>query len=442
VYSRTTGFRHDAIPGGVTALRSIAASRGWPLDATEDPAAFAPANLARYRVVVFLLTSGDVLDDAQQLAFEQWMRAGGGWVGVHSASDTEYDWPFYGELVGAYFDRHPAGTPRATLLVTDPAHPAVAHLPARWVRDDEWYSFRANPADRPALHPLVVLDEDSFAPAAEFRMGYHPVVWYQYVHGGRGFYTALGHTMASYEDPAFRAMLEGAIGWAAGVAVTPREVLDEFNGTSPNGAWDVHQYQGGGAFEYAPGRDGLGMIAEGRGNQHVTRRGVLLDARRPYAVEALFQIAASRARAFVSPINSFCINFDVQGAAGSATDLSHLYARAINLDLSSDAPGAGVMKWMGFVDGGFRQIGETPTRCCAFERVYRLRVEVNRTLAGALRLGAVTATLSEGRTVHERFEVDFGAFPFQPDRAQPVRVGVNTHDADWVMRDLRVRYLD
>src|SRR5439155_1963699 len=108
VFTRTTGFRHDSIPAAVAAVRDLGAAGGFALDATEDAAAFTAQNLARYRAVVFLLTTGDVLDDRQQGDVERYVRGGGGFLGVHSAADTEYGWPFYGELVGAYFRAHPA----------------------------------------------------------------------------------------------------------------------------------------------------------------------------------------------------------------------------------------------------------------------------------------------------------------------------------------------
>lgn len=270
-------------------------------------------------------------------------------------------------------------------------------------------------------------------------MGHHPIAWYQYVHGGRSFQTALGHTEASYDDPAFRAHLAGAIAWAAGEP-SPRVVLEEFNGVATPGPWDMHQYDG--SFDYAVTRDALVMYDRGRGNQHLTRRDVLVDARRRYAVDALFVIHRASRAGLDTPINSFCLNLDVQGADGRADDLAHLYTRAINLDLSSAPGGGGVMKSMGFVDGAFREIGERATSCCDFDRAYRLSAEVNTRADGSLAMDVVTVTLREGARVHERFEVDYTSFPWHPDRTRPVRVGVNTHDTDWTLRDLRVRYLD
>ena len=210
VFTRTTGFRHDSIPDGVAAVRRIAEESGLPVDATEDPGAFTDGTLASYRAVVFLLTTGDVLDDVQQAAFERWATAGGGWVGVHSASDTEYDWPFYGRLVGAYFAGHPAVQP-AAIHVEDRAHPGTSGLPGTWLRTDEWYDFRANP--RSSVHVLAALDETTYSGGS---MGPdHPIAWCQEISGTRSFYTAGGHTRESYTEPLFLSHLAGGIRWAA-----------------------------------------------------------------------------------------------------------------------------------------------------------------------------------------------------------------------------------
>ena len=214
VFSKTAGFRHDAIPAAVAAIQQLGAEHGFAVDATEDAAAFTDANLDQYDAVIFALTTGDVLDGAQQAAFERYVRAGGGYVGIHSASDTEYDWPFYGELVGAYFDSHPPGTPTATVEVADRSHPSTSHLPVRWTRVDEWYNFQANPRGR--VHVLATLDEGSYGGGT---MGAdHPIAWCHDYQGGRSWYTALGHAAASYSEPAFLQHLLGGIQTAAGAA--------------------------------------------------------------------------------------------------------------------------------------------------------------------------------------------------------------------------------
>jgi type 1 glutamine amidotransferase len=210
VFSLTLGFRHESIEDATAALAAMAAEGDYTLDTTEDPARFSAAGLGSYAVVVFLMTSGDVLDTTQQAAFEAWVHAGGGYVGVHSASDTEYDWPFYGSLVGAYFASHPAIQP-ATVRIERADHPATVDLPAAWMRTDEWYNFRANP--RASVTVLATLDESTYSGGT---MGAdHPVAWVHEREGGRAFYTALGHTSESYAEPLFRRHLLGAIRWAA-----------------------------------------------------------------------------------------------------------------------------------------------------------------------------------------------------------------------------------
>ncbi|GIH07654.1 hypothetical protein Rhe02_57210 [Rhizocola hellebori] len=214
VFSKTAGFRHDSIAAGITAIQQLGAANNFTVTATEDAAAFTDANLANYATVVWLHTTGDVLDANQQAAFERYIRAGHGYAGVHSAADTEYGWAWYGNLVGAYFAAHPAGTPTATVKVEDPAHNSTAHLPARWSRLDELYNFQTNPRSSGA-HVLASLDERSYSGGT---MGAdHPIAWCKAYDGGRSWYTGLGHTIESYSDTAFRNHLLGGIQTSAGV---------------------------------------------------------------------------------------------------------------------------------------------------------------------------------------------------------------------------------
>ncbi|UFQ20450.1 MULTISPECIES: ThuA domain-containing protein [Streptomyces] len=213
VFSKTAGFRHDSIPAGVAAVRELGAEGGFAVDATEDAAAFTAENLRRYDAVVWLSTTGDVLDTAQQRAFEGYIRGGGAYVGVHAAADTEYDWPFYAGLAGAYFQSHPA-IQRAKVHAEDHAHPATSHLgTGAWERTDEWYNYRSNPRARARV--LASLDESSYAGGT--MSGDHPIAWCQSDYqGGRSFYTGGGHTKESYAEPAFRRHLLGGLRWAVG----------------------------------------------------------------------------------------------------------------------------------------------------------------------------------------------------------------------------------
>jgi len=210
VYTRTTQYRHDSIPAGLAALRELGRDSGLEVDATEAPAVFTHENLAGYRVVVFLSTSGEVLTDEGRGALREWVEGGGGFVGVHLASGTEREWEFFGRLVGARFTQHPAFQP-AVVTVEDQRHPATEHLPPQWSFEDEWYDFDTNP--RGAVRVLASIDERCYEGGT---MGPdHPLIWCHENCGGRAFYTSLGHADAAYADPRFRSHLAGALTWAA-----------------------------------------------------------------------------------------------------------------------------------------------------------------------------------------------------------------------------------
>ena len=212
VFSKTAGYRHDSIPFGIAAIRALGEQDNFGVDASEDATIFNDESLAQYRVVVFLNTTGDIFNPGEQAAFERFVRHGGGFVGIHAASDTEYDWPWYGRLLGTYFRRHPA-IQSATLNVVDPSHRSTRHLPIRWTRTDEWYDFRSD-LDRD-ITVLIRIDETTYRGG---RMGAdHPISWYHTYDGGRAWYTALGHTAGSYSEPPFLEHLRGGIRWAAGL---------------------------------------------------------------------------------------------------------------------------------------------------------------------------------------------------------------------------------
>lgn len=212
VFSKTEGYRHSSIPNGISMIQSLGTDHHFAVDTTEDAALFTDENLTQYQAVVFLMTTGDVLDSTQEEAFERYIQAGGGYVGIHAASDTEYDWPWYSDLVGAYFAGHPE-VQEATVQVADRTHPSTVHLPARWNRMDEWYDFGSNP--RGKVHVLATLDETTYADGA---MGKdHPIAWCHDYDGGRAWYTGGGHTEESYSEPLFQAHVLGGIEWAASI---------------------------------------------------------------------------------------------------------------------------------------------------------------------------------------------------------------------------------
>jgi len=212
LFSETRGFRHDSISNALEALTELASSVGMQTDRAADSAGvFTVANLASYDAVVWVLTSGDVLNAEEQIAFEHYIGSGGGYAGIHAASDTEYEWPWYGDLVGAYFDRHPQ-IQSASQFVEDNSHLSTAHLDATWTRTDEWYDFRTNPRAR--VNVLLSLDESSYSGGG---MGNdHPSAWYHDYDGGRSWYTGGGHTSTSYAEPDFRTHLLGGLRYAAG----------------------------------------------------------------------------------------------------------------------------------------------------------------------------------------------------------------------------------
>jgi type 1 glutamine amidotransferase len=214
IFSKTAGFRHTSIPNGIAAIVQLGRSNGFTVTTTEDSGQFTEQNLAQYQAVIWLSTTGNVLSDAQRVAFEAHIAAGGGYVGIHAAADTGYDWPWYGGLVGSYFDSHPE-IQQASVNVDDRATAATAHLGNPWIRSDEWYNFRTNP--RTAVKVLLSLNEKSYTGGT---MGDHPIAWCQNYGGGRAFYTGLGHTEASYSETDFTTFLLGGISIAAGWVTT------------------------------------------------------------------------------------------------------------------------------------------------------------------------------------------------------------------------------
>lgn len=213
VFSKTNGYRHAAIPDGIQMMRELGQAHGFEVTATEDSTVFRPDRLSAFDVVVFLNTSGNIVDPAGQTAFRNFIQDGGAYVGIHSASAGEYDWDWYGRLVGAFFDDHPE-IQRATVRVEQPNHPSTRMLPTEWTRRDEWYDFRSDPRD--AVRVLLTLDESTYQGGT---MGDdHPIAWYRAFDGGRSWYTALGHTKASYDAPLYRQHVLGGLRWAAGAA--------------------------------------------------------------------------------------------------------------------------------------------------------------------------------------------------------------------------------
>lgn len=227
VYSRTAGFRHSSIEVGVATIEQLGEEHGFAVEASEDPAVFTERNLRRFTAVAFLNTTGEVMTPAGRQALRRFVLSGGGWVGVHSAADTEYDWPFYARLLaGGYFLAHPVQQP-GVIVRESATHRSTAHLPERWtVPFEEFYSFKASPRGKAEV--LLSIDESTYLqdpntshlPGETFPDGYepvsgtmgdHPMCWQHRVGRGVSWYTALGHETHMYLDPSYRAHLAGGL---------------------------------------------------------------------------------------------------------------------------------------------------------------------------------------------------------------------------------------
>ena len=211
VFSKTKGFRHASIPAGQAAIMKMGKENGFLVDTTENATKFTEANLKNYSAVVFLSTTGDVLNDAQQAIFERYIQAGGGYVGIHAAADTEYDWAWYNKLAGAYFMSHP-GNPNVQdgeAVAVNKSHPSMFGFPDRWKIKDEFYDFKNFNKN---VNVLVKIDEKTYK---DGKMGdNHPMAWYHEFDGGKAFYTNFGHTDETFSEPVFVKHLLGGLQWA------------------------------------------------------------------------------------------------------------------------------------------------------------------------------------------------------------------------------------
>lgn len=210
VFSKSTGFRHQMIPDGVYAIKQLAAAHVFSVYTTEDANHFTDENLAKYDVIILMSTTGTIFNEEQKAAFQKFVQSGKGVVGIHSATDTEYEWPWYNQMIGAYFLAHPRQQ-TLRLQVTDKTHPSTWHLPDNWLWTDELYEFRNV---NPNIKVLLNADETTYEPAKPMGAN-HPMAWYHEFDGGRVFYTALGHVEAVWKDPDFLKHLYGGIWYAA-----------------------------------------------------------------------------------------------------------------------------------------------------------------------------------------------------------------------------------
>ena len=218
VFSKTNGFRHESIESGIEALKKEGKALGWDVRTTENGAFFNDDYLSRFKTVVFLSTTGDVLTTEQEKAFEHFIENGGGYVGIHAASDTEYEWGWYDHMLGTHFRDHtlyPEHTPVAEIVTDTQTHPTTKHLPARWQKADEWYNFMQSVRGKDSIQVLLTLNEASYKATFPKAMGGdHPISWTNVVGKGRVFYTGMGHSPETFTDKNAMPHLLAGIEWA------------------------------------------------------------------------------------------------------------------------------------------------------------------------------------------------------------------------------------
>ena len=225
VFSKTMGFEHASIPAGIAALEKLGQQNAFTIDATKNSGVFTDENLSKYSAIVFLSTTGNILNPTQQAAFERYIQAGGGFMGIHAATDTEYDWDWYNKLVGGQFLSHPKGTPQANFIIQDKNHPSTEFFTDTiWNRTDELYNFKNLNNE---VNVLITVDEATYEGGENG--AYHPMAWYHEFDGGRAFYTAGGHTDESFSEELFLKHILGGINYVIGKNL----VLDYSRATTP-----------------------------------------------------------------------------------------------------------------------------------------------------------------------------------------------------------------
>ncbi|MBS1660170.1 MAG: ThuA domain-containing protein [Bacteroidetes bacterium] len=210
IFSKTNGYHHASIAVGIEAIKKLGLEHGFEVDTTTDSTRFRKKILKKYAALIFLSPTGKVFGPEEETALQEYIHHGGGFVGVHSATDCEYNWQWYGDLVGGFFKSHPKQQ-QAKIQVIDKDNPATKGLPDPWERFDEWYNYKYL---APGIKVLLKLDETSYTGGANGDN--HPIAWYHDFEGGRAFYTGLGHTDASWSEPLFLQHLLAGIDYAIG----------------------------------------------------------------------------------------------------------------------------------------------------------------------------------------------------------------------------------
>ena len=209
VFTKTVGWRHKSIETGAQTFKDFGKTHNLKVTHTEDSLHFVRKSLAQYDAVVFLNTTGNILDTNGQKAFEKYIQNGGSFLEVHSAVDIEYDWPWYGKLVGGYFESHPNNPNlRSAIVQKAQPHPTTKHYDANFTTQDEWYNFKGI---NPEVHTVLTLDESSYEGGTNG--DFHPIAWYHHYNGGKGYYIGGGHDKKKYSEPDFKQELQQALFW-------------------------------------------------------------------------------------------------------------------------------------------------------------------------------------------------------------------------------------
>ncbi|GAB4011391.1 hypothetical protein GCM10028808_24820 [Spirosoma migulaei] len=218
IFSKTNGFRHESIEPGIEALKKEGKARGWDVRTTENGAFFNDDYLSKFKTVVFLSTTGDILTPEQEKSFEKFIENGGGYVGIHAASDTEYGWDWYDHMLGTHFRDHPLypeHTPEAEVITDVRNHPTTKHLPAKFRRADEWYNFKQSVRGKDSIQVLLTLNEATYKATWPKAMGGdHPISWTNVIGKGRVFYTGMGHMNETFTDKYAMPHIVAGIEWA------------------------------------------------------------------------------------------------------------------------------------------------------------------------------------------------------------------------------------
>lgn len=211
VFYKTEGFHHKSVDTAVKTIQKLGAENDFNVSSTKNTSIFLKEDIRNYDVVVFANTSGNVFNIEEQKAFRNYIENGGGFFGIHSAADTEGDWPFFVELVGGFFENHPK-VQQADIYLNMEDHPAVSHLPKVWTFTDEWYNYKNL---NPEIQVLLYLDETSYEGGTNGKE--HPIAWFRKTgHGGISIFTGLGHSVESYIKPNFKEHILQSILFALG----------------------------------------------------------------------------------------------------------------------------------------------------------------------------------------------------------------------------------